>query len=71
MRSPRYGKMVAVAALFLGAIIGAVALHLITANAGNLEPTLEFNPDGDEPTLVETPDEALPRLPTIGVRYRF
>ncbi len=40
-------------------------------NAGNLEPTLEFNPDGDEPTLVETPDEALPRLPTIGVRYRF
>ena len=40
-------------------------------NAGALEPTLVFNPEGDQPLLIEEADQALPRLPTIGVRYRF
>ena len=40
-------------------------------NAGAYETTLAYNPDGPLPTIVQTPDFAMPLLPTIGVRYRF
>jgi hypothetical protein len=41
------------------------------ANASRLEPTLLYNPVGDLPRLVETPESALPRIPSFGVRFRF
>jgi hypothetical protein len=40
-------------------------------NAGSLDATLEYNPDGDRPTLVYRPSFALPLLPTFGVHLRF
>jgi hypothetical protein len=40
-------------------------------NAGSLEPSLEYNPSGDRPTLVYKPSSALPLLPTFGVNLRF
>lgn len=40
-------------------------------NAGALEPTLEYDPSSDRPRIVEEADQSIPRLPTIGVRFRF
>ena len=40
-------------------------------NAGALEPRLEYDPTSDEPRIVEERDQSIPRLPTIGVRFRF
>ena len=40
-------------------------------NAGALEPVLEYDPTGDKPRIVEERDQSIPRLPTVGVRFRF
>jgi hypothetical protein len=40
-------------------------------NAGALDPRLEYNPDGDQPRIVEERDQAIPLLPTLGLRFRF
>jgi hypothetical protein len=40
-------------------------------NAGTLEASLEYNPNGPEPTIVLAPGQALPLIPTFGVRFRF
>jgi len=40
-------------------------------NAGVLDPRLAFNPSADRPAIVEQPDQSVPRLPTLGVRWRF
>lgn len=40
-------------------------------NAGALDARLVYNPNGDRPSIVEDRDQAIPRLPTIGVRVRF
>lgn len=40
-------------------------------NAGALDPRLEYDPASDRPRIVEERDQAIPRLPTIGVRFRF
>jgi TonB dependent receptor/TonB-dependent Receptor Plug Domain len=40
-------------------------------NAGALDPRLEYDAASDRPTIVEARDQAIPRLPTIGVRFRF
>ncbi len=40
-------------------------------NAIAMETTLERNPNGAVPTIQEEPDQGFPRVPTIGIRYRF
>lgn len=40
-------------------------------NAGALDARLEYDPNSDRPAIVEDRDQALPRLPTVGVRFRF
>ena len=40
-------------------------------NAGALEPRLQYDPTSDKPKIVETPDRGIPRLPTLGLRFRF
>lgn len=40
-------------------------------NAGALEASLEYNPDGPLPIIVEQPEQALPLVPSFGVRFRF
>ncbi|MGE0816696.1 MAG: TonB-dependent receptor plug domain-containing protein [Vicinamibacterales bacterium] len=40
-------------------------------NAGALSPELVYDPASDRPAITETRDQAIPRLPTIGVRFRF
>ena len=40
-------------------------------NAGALDPQLQYDPASDRPRIVEKRDQAIPRLPTIGVRVRF
>ena len=40
-------------------------------NAGAYEPRLEYDPTSDRPRIVEERDQAIPRLPTLGVRFRF
>ncbi len=40
-------------------------------NAGAFEPRLEFDPDSDRPRIVEKRDQSIPRLPTVGIRFRF
>jgi len=40
-------------------------------NAGALDPRLVYDPASDRPAIVEQRDQAFPRLPTIGVRYRL
>ena len=40
-------------------------------NAGVLTAELEYDPASDLPRIVETRDQAIPRLPTIGLRFRF
>jgi len=40
-------------------------------NAGALDPKLEYDPTADEPRIVEVRDQSIPRLPTVGIRFRF
>jgi TonB dependent receptor/TonB-dependent Receptor Plug Domain/Carboxypeptidase regulatory-like domain len=40
-------------------------------NAGALEPRLEYDAASDRPRIVEEADQSIPRLPTIGIRFRF
>jgi hypothetical protein len=40
-------------------------------NAGAFEPQLEHDPTSDRPRIVETRDQAIPLLPTLGLRVRF
>lgn len=40
-------------------------------NAGSLDPRLEYDPTSDRPRLTEARDQSIPRLPTIGLRFRF
>ena len=40
-------------------------------NAGALDPRLEYDPSADQPRIVEKRDQSIPRLPTVGVRFRF
>jgi hypothetical protein len=40
-------------------------------NAGALDPELEYDPTSDKPRIVEKRDQSIPRLPTVGVRFRF
>ena len=40
-------------------------------NAGAFEPRLEYDPDSDQPRIVEKRDQSIPRLPTLGLRFRF
>ncbi len=40
-------------------------------NAGQLKATLEYDPNSDRPTLTRLSDFSLPRLPSIGVRFRW
>jgi len=40
-------------------------------NAGVVSPELRYNPGSDRPRIVEQPDQSIPRLPTVGLRWRF
>lgn len=40
-------------------------------NAGAFEPRLEYDPSSDRPRIVEKRDQAIPLLPTVGLRVRF
>jgi len=40
-------------------------------NAGAYDPRLTYDPASDRPRIVEERDQAIPRLPTLGVRFRF
>ena len=40
-------------------------------NAGALNPQLAYDATSDRPVIVEKRDQAIPRLPTVGVRFRF
>ena len=40
-------------------------------NAGAFDPRLEYDPASDQPRIVEKRDQSIPRLPTLGLRFRF
>jgi hypothetical protein len=40
-------------------------------NAGAFEPRLVYDSTADRPRIVEERDQSIPRLPTVGVRFRF
>lgn len=40
-------------------------------NAGDIEPRLAYDPFSDQPRIVETRDQSVPLLPTVGLRFRF
>jgi outer membrane receptor protein involved in Fe transport len=40
-------------------------------NAGAFEARLEYDPASTRPQIVEERDQSIPRLPTVGVRFRF
>jgi hypothetical protein len=40
-------------------------------NVGAYDPRLEYDPTSDRPRIVEEADQAVPLLPTVGVRFRF
>ncbi len=40
-------------------------------NAGAFDPELVYDATSDRPAIVERRDQAIPRLPTLGVRFRF
>jgi hypothetical protein len=40
-------------------------------NAGGIDTTLAYNPDGDRPLVTYTRRGGLPRLPSLGIRFRF
>jgi hypothetical protein len=40
-------------------------------NVGAYQARLDYDPASDHPAIVEERDQSIPRLPTIGVRFRF
>lgn len=40
-------------------------------NAGAMDASLAYNPDGPQPLIVLSPERALPLVPSFGVRFRF
>ncbi|MEO8679071.1 MAG: carboxypeptidase regulatory-like domain-containing protein [Vicinamibacterales bacterium] len=40
-------------------------------NVGAYQPRLDYDPASDHPAIVEERDQSIPRLPTIGVRFKF
>ncbi len=52
-------------------LFGEVINLLNRQNAGALEAALEYDPASDRPKIVEQRDQSIPRLPTIGFRFRF
>ncbi|MEZ5418915.1 MAG: TonB-dependent receptor plug domain-containing protein [Vicinamibacterales bacterium] len=40
-------------------------------NAGALDAELAYDASSDRPVIVEKRDQSIPRLPTVGVRFRF
>ena len=40
-------------------------------NAGALTAELAYDPSSDRPRIVEKPDQSIPRLPTVGLRWKF
>lgn len=40
-------------------------------NAGRFDPRLAYDPASDRPRIVEERDQSIPRLPTLGLRFRF
>ena len=40
-------------------------------NAGSFEARLAYDASADRPRIVEERDQSIPRLPTLGVRFRF
>ena len=40
-------------------------------NVGAYQPRLDYDPSSDHPAIVEERDQSIPRLPTIGVRFKF
>jgi hypothetical protein len=50
----------------------AEVLNLLNReNAGSFEARLEHDPASDRPRIVEERDQSIPRLPTVGLRFRF
>ncbi len=41
------------------------------ANVGSITPSLAYNPGADRPRIVEASDGSIPRLPTVGIRWKF
>jgi hypothetical protein len=52
-------------------LFGEVINLLNRQNAGALEAELEYDPASDRPQIVEQRDQGIPRIPTIGFRFRF
>lgn len=40
-------------------------------NVGSITPSLAYNPGSDRPRIVEGSDSGIPRLPTLGIRWKF
>ncbi len=40
-------------------------------NAGFIETSLEYDPDGDRPSIKETPTGSIPFIPSFGIHVRF
>jgi len=52
-------------------LFGEIINLLNRQNAGALEAELEYDPSSDQPRIVEHRDQSIPRIPTIGFRFRF
>jgi hypothetical protein len=52
-------------------VFGEIINLLNRQNAGALEAVLEYDPASDRPQIIEQRDQGIPRLPTIGLRFRF
>jgi hypothetical protein len=52
-------------------LFGEIINLLNRQNAGALEAELEYDPASDRPRIVELRDQSIPRIPTIGFRFRF
>jgi hypothetical protein len=52
-------------------VFGEIINLLNRQNAGALEAELEYDPASDRPRIVEQRDQGIPRIPTIGFRFRF
>jgi hypothetical protein len=76
-RLPYYARLDARVTYRPGGLAGSWEIYLEVLNvlnrenAGRLEPSLLYNPVGPQPILIESPEAALPRLPSFGVRFRF
>jgi hypothetical protein len=52
-------------------LYGEVINVLNRQNAGAFEAQLQHDPTSDRPRIVEKRDQSVPRLPTLGIRFRF